>query len=302
VKRLRLGLSPDVHLAMIRIAVFVVWAWQIVTYRAGSLADLPREIVRPPGLFDNAALQALYGSGVALELLRWGTVALCVAAAAAVRPFAPIAVAAVAGIVVTYGAMQSIGGYVNHAQQNVLWIAVLLVAAPCADRLSMSGPPPDSARSRDHATTVTLIALLVAATYAMTGLRRVGVGGVSVFTGESMKIWVTARSLQYSAFPLDVGLVVLRSRAIERLLQVGLLVSTVFEIASPLAVCWRRFRWVWIAVMVGFHVGVLFMMRIIFWENIVLILVVFAPLAIPRPADPETAPDLVVAEEAPRWS
>jgi hypothetical protein len=55
-------------------------------------------------------------------------------------------------------------------------------------------------------------------------------------------------------------------------------VVTLFEILSPLALVWRRFRWVWLAVIAPFHLTTLFTMNIFFWENLILLAVVFTGL------------------------
>lgn len=278
-RALRLGLDADVHLAVVRIAVFSMWAWMLITFDAGRVAGMPSDIVQPPGLFDVASFRALVGSAFALECFHVVAVAGCVASALGLRPFAPVAAITWIGILLMYATWASVGAFYNHAQLAVLLTALMLVAAPCADRLSVCAAPGRTAMpSSAYRTSVNLMAIIVSATYAMTGLRRFGDGGVTVFADESMEIWVVSRTLEYSAFEFDIGLAVLREPLFGDALRAALIVSTVFEVLSPLAVCFRRFRLVWLLVIVGFHLGTLVLMRIFFWENVVLVLAIFAPM------------------------
>jgi hypothetical protein len=50
------------------------------------------------------------------------------------------------------------------------------------------------------------------------------------------------------------------------------------EIASPLILTSRRIRMVWLALIVPFHFMTLFAMNIFFWENLVLIMLVFTSM------------------------
>ena len=56
------------------------------------------------------------------------------------------------------------------------------------------------------------------------------------------------------------------------MLQAGLPGITVFEITAPLCVAWARFRWVFIPVMLSFHVLSLVFMNIFFFDDMLLYL------------------------------
>src|SRR5690606_27023043 len=58
-------------------------------------------------------------------------------------------------------------------------------------------------------------------------------------------------------------------------LTLGFVVTTLFEASAPLLLVSRVFRMVWLPCMAVFHVMTLFLMNILFWENLVLLGVVF---------------------------
>jgi len=101
---------------------------------------------------------------------------------------------------------------------------------------------------------------------------------VSIYTDGSIVRWVVARTLEEGAHDISVGLKVLDHPWLEVPLAVGMLVTTIAEILSPVALVNQRFRWVWLAVIAGFHVSTLFLMNIFFWENLILVAVLFTPL------------------------
>jgi hypothetical protein len=57
----------------------------------------------------------------------------------------------------------------------------------------------------------------------------------------------------------------------------GFLLVTVFEACSPLALLSATFRRSWLVVMLAFHLSTLVLMNIVFWENMLLLAVVFGP-------------------------
>ncbi len=54
--------------------------------------------------------------------------------------------------------------------------------------------------------------------------------------------------------------------------------TTFFELLSPVAIFSRRFRWLWIPAIVGFHVAAGLLMRMWFTANIALVLLCMTDL------------------------
>jgi uncharacterized membrane protein len=59
-------------------------------------------------------------------------------------------------------------------------------------------------------------------------------------------------------------------------LNAGFVVVTVLEVLAPLCLFSRRFRLLWLGVMVPFHVATLFLMKIFFWQNLILLVLLLA--------------------------
>jgi hypothetical protein len=57
-------------------------------------------------------------------------------------------------------------------------------------------------------------------------------------------------------------------------LKAGFVVTTIFELFAPLCLVMPRFRRVWIAVVVSFHVLNWFTLNLFFWQNALLVLLV----------------------------
>ena len=60
--------------------------------------------------------------------------------------------------------------------------------------------------------------------------------------------------------------------------KLGFAVTTFFELLSPLCLLSRHFRYVWVAVIVSFHVGTRLLMNIFFWHNLLLMAVLLIDL------------------------
>jgi hypothetical protein len=122
---------------------------------------------------------------------------------------------------------------------------------------------------------VVSVTVCVAVAYSLIGVHRVVYGGLPVFVGEALPIYIVIKSLEHSAYGFNVVVEYVGLPFVAFLLKAGFVVTTVMEILTPLAIGTRWFRWSWLAVMIPFHVSTLFTMNIFFWENLVLIIVLF---------------------------
>jgi hypothetical protein len=116
------------------------------------------------------------------------------------------------------------------------------------------------------------IVLMLTLAYTLVGLNRVVTGSPGVFNGGTMTSWAVDASLRGYYFNTGVGWHVPEWPFIHFMLQGGLPVITVFEIAAPLCVAWPRFRWVFIPVMLSFHALSLVFMNIFFFDDMLLYL------------------------------
>ncbi len=88
------------------------------------------------------------------------------------------------------------------------------------------------------------------------------------------------RSLDYGSVAngFSYGLWILENPWIEGLFKAGFFLTTLAEVFSPLCLFSRRFRIFWLLLMIPFHFLTLFTMNIFFWENLLLLVVLFTGL------------------------
>jgi len=114
--------------------------------------------------------------------------------------------------------------------------------------------------------------------YAFVGTRRL-VTTPDIFIGDALPSWLIARSLEPSRYGFTLGLLVLEHPAMVAALKAGFIVTTAFEIFTAAILLNNTFRRLWIATMVPFHISTLLTMNIFFWQNTVMILLLFTGLA-----------------------
>lgn len=281
-------------LGVFRIAVFGIWVAQVVRTPLGRAAELPGELFDAPGIL--ALLPSGFWDGLfqptPLLVLEVGLILIFLLAALGARPFPLIGMASVAGMVLFDGIAKGWGEYVHHAQMGILYAGILIAVSPAADALSpfgsreggSRGAPSRGASSRGASSggayrfPLVATAVVVAVTYALIGLQRLEVGGLEIFTGDAFPIYLAIRTFEYSAYSFQFSTLLLGSGGALLALKAAFAVTTVFEILSPLALISHRFRWLWLLVIVPFHLATLVTMNIFFWENLILLVLVFTDL------------------------
>jgi hypothetical protein len=118
---------------------------------------------------------------------------------------------------------------------------------------------------------VTIVAMLCLA-YTLVGLNRVVAGGGGVFTGDTMEAWTIDASLRGYYFNTGIGWHVPEWPLVVFMLKSGLPFITLFEITAPLCLASPHYRWVFIPVMLSFHLLSLVFMNIFFFDDMLLYL------------------------------
>jgi hypothetical protein len=267
------------RLAIARIAVFGIWFVNLAITPVRNFALLPAELLDPPAMLRPFPVETWLASEptvVALKLLGLALTAACILG---VRPWRPIAATTVGVFLWHDAVMKSLQGYDNHAQAAVLFVAVVLAVAPAADALSAHPRRQEDREDRSrYAGPLLLATFIVGLTYTVIGLRRLTHGGVAVFTDGSLERWVTARSQQYAATDFEFGTTMLDLPGAGTVLALGMVLVTILEVLSLLVLRSPRLRAVWLAGLVPFHLSTLLLMNIFFWENLILLAVLFTGL------------------------
>jgi hypothetical protein len=263
-------------LGVLRIAVFGIWVVLVVRTPLGRAGDLPTDLfdapgvlaLLPPGFWDRLF------QPTPLLMLEVGLILIFLLAAVGARPFPLIGLTSIAGMLLFDGIAKGWGSYVNHAQMGVLYAGILIAVSPAADALSPF-------RRRERATQgayrfpLVATAVVLAVTYALIGAQRLEVGGMEIFTGDALPTYLAIRTFEYSAYQFQLSTLLLESGSAMLALRAGFVITTVLEVLSPLALVSRRFRTLWLLVIVPFHLVTLVTMNIFFWENLILLILVF---------------------------
>lgn len=269
--------THPVSLGVLRFFVFGLWFLKVLFTPMGRYAALPFELFEPWGVFRLLPMgfyTTLMEPG-ALLVFKVLLLLLLGLAAIGARPFMLVAIPASILVLFFDAIMKGFNGFINHAQFGLLYAALLLSIFPaCADRFSVFGPLKSRDRpTHEHALPYMLTVLILCLAYALVGGRRFAAGGLEVFTGEAIAVYLAVQSVNYSPYGFDLGLLAGKSIFFTMFFQAGFFVTTIFELLSPLVLVWKWFRALWLLVIIPFHVMTLFTMNIFFWENMLLSLV-----------------------------
>lgn len=271
-------------LGLVRIAVFGVWFLLVWNTPIQEYAHFPAESFSTYGiyrlLFDfipMPVLETMLTSGFLIGL-KVALLVCCLMCAAGVRPWYPLAALTLLLIFLFDAIVRGYYGYVNHAQLSLLTATIVLILFPAADGWSIAGDRTESAAGNTYRLPVAVAAFLLCLPYSFIGVHRIFYGGLEIFTGDALLNYMSVQSLNYSEYSFELGLIILQSEIIAVLFKAGFFVITVFEILTPLVLVHRRFRLIWLAIIIPFHFLTLLTMNIFFWENLILILALLTGL------------------------
>ena len=257
-------------LGFARILVFGIWIASVWLTPIADVAALPalerHGVLR---LVPDAIWQLLMQASV-LATLRWALIALLAWLVLGLGPFRPLALTACVAITFFVGASKSHSTFLNHGEAMPMYAAWLLALFPCTDGAALrrrSGPP---APDVQYAAPLLAIAAMMTLLYAFVAVSRLDRSGLALFTSDSMGVYILLRSLEHNRYGFTVGLEVVRGPWLE-LVKAGFALVTALELSSPLLLFLRPYRWLWLAVIVPFHLLSLVLMNIFFWQNLLMI-------------------------------
>jgi len=247
-------------LRLTQLGIFALWILKLALDPLWRLAELPKEMFQPIGILTllpaGALHQLMTADGLAAMLVVTLTV-LAVALAGFAFPFT----STLAAILLTvYSSIIRSFGPAVHTDIVLLLAVYALAGFSWADLLA------PKARGRYSYPLITIIALLCLS-YCIVGLNRVISGGMAVFDGDTMEVWAIDASLRGYYFNTNIGWHIPEWPVALFFLQSGLPVITLFEILAPLCLAVPRFRWVFIPVMLSFHLLSLVFMNIFFFDD-----------------------------------
>jgi hypothetical protein len=269
--------------SLARVVVFGLWTLLALSTPLSELAALPRALALPTGILSlmPEGWQATLWTTAGMTAVKWTVVvggALCIASGRAV-PFAGPVVCIAATI---FQCLVRSYGHVNHGEvAALLSLYVLTVFSWLNGEKRIAAW---QARGFNPYTGQLVgVALTICIPYTMIGFHRVGLETLNlargtheerVFFTHFMAAHCVSRSYGEGsyAWATGVGSLVGEHPSLEAVLNLGFVAVTLLECGALLCLVSRRYRILFLAVMIGFHIGSMLLMRILFWENMVLYL------------------------------
>lgn len=255
--------------------VFGLWLHRLLTEPFPEVAALPLAVFEPIGVLRllPSSIWPIVCTAPVLEALR---AILLVGAGVAMlgtpgyRVLAPLW----CGVVTFQQGLVRGFGYVNHGELALLYAAWVLACFPAADAFALRRSPARCAAPVMYAAPMRIVAGVLAVLYAFIGIRRLVAGAPEIFVDGSILRWAALRALQ-GGVGAGHGLEVVASPWAATLLVVGFPVVTLLEALTPFCLASARFRWVWLGVMVPFHLATRAVLQIFFRYNLLLLPVFF---------------------------
>jgi hypothetical protein len=259
-------------LRLARLGIFALWIVKLLLDPLWRLAEMPREFFQPVGIL------ALLPTSALNELLTWNGLAallvftLGILALALTDKAFPIVSTIAAVLLTAYSSLIRSFGPAVHTDIVLLLAVYALIGFAWADWFALKfGGKKSLPGPRSSYPLVTIVALLTLS-YCLVGLNRTIAGGLSVFTGDTMEVWAIDASLRGYYFNTNIGWHVPEWPAVVFMLRSGLPFITLFEITAPLCLALPHYRWVFIPVMLSFHLLSLVFMNIFFFDDMLLYL------------------------------
>lgn len=251
--------------------IFAIWLLKFFVDPFEDLASLPFEyasvvgilkLVPEPILREMLDVNVLFGTRVAIVVLCFACLfrrAFLLAA-----PLACVLITAQQSLTRSYG-------HINHTEVPLLLAAfVLTVFAFAEARRSTSTADDDPAYNR-HAAPLVTVALLLCLTYSMVGMTRLVTGGFEIFLSDSIVKLLLDQAYHPWLIEFPWGREIYDWPLLVLALKLGFPIATTFEVLAPVCLVSRRFRVVFIVVMLGFHLMNLLLMKLPFFETMLLL-------------------------------
>ncbi len=262
-------------LGMVRICVFGLAAVSRVYCPVWEVAYIPN--------FHAVGILRLLGADLWVPLItpavamgiQTATIGLLLSAAAGIRPYRYLAPLACIALTISEGMVRG-RNFIPHSHMILLLSSYILCCFPAADALTLfrqrNLKPADPVMYRAPLVAASLV---LAFTYMLAAGRRFSNAGIMIYFDDSILCATAARDAELGSTG-GWGVWACESLVLAWSLRLGFPVVTILEFLSPLYVFSKRFRWIWIAVLVPFHIGTGLLMGIWFSYNLLLIPILVA--------------------------
>ncbi len=282
-------------LGLLRLWVFGIWICKIILDPLHRLAILPATIFDPPGPLRLIPARAWEYVLTPAFLTSFKVALLVSLLLVFLGLFTRTSAVISAILLVLHQGLTRGFGHINHAELCLLYAAIILALFPCGDALALFSRKADPRRPHLYSVPLVAIAAVISLTYFFIGTYRIVHGGLAIFTSDSLSYYIIEQTSRNSYYSWEFGRLLLDQPLPPWVLRLAFLIGTVNEVLAPLCLVSRRFRLVFLTLIVPFHVIIFFFMNILFLENL-LMLIVFvdssrwlSPVSIQRSSSVATA-------------
>lgn len=252
--------------------VFGIWFFYSLFDPVTSLAYLPQSLYVPTGFLLKFLPPAIYYWPISFYFLLALKVLLLFSLASVILGFYKKWMALLACVLLTVfeGLVRSFG-HINHPELAlVLMVFVLTIFFFFEDSLD------DRTMAISKYGIPLMMALFVVCfTYCFTGIHRLVARGLDIYMTNTMSFWVMEEGKRSRLFNWHLENLMLTSSFIHTMMTIGFPLVTFCEVASVFCLVSRRFRYIWLLIMVPFHLMVWIFMGIFFWANLALYVLFF---------------------------
>lgn len=261
-------------LGVVRVFVHGLFLFDTIFQSYSALGSLPPTILRPTGVLKFlpwSFYDALQTQGGMLTLKTLMLVSLLLSTAGFLTPFSTktslLLVAFYQGLLRSFG-------HFNHDEMIAVYFLVVLAFTPCGDAFSVDSWRGRTKKDRPafaYAYPILLMQLLLAWVYFSSALIKLRVAGWKYLSPDNLPalaIFHSLDNLHDTAFRGAFWLPQVREY-----LPYAVAFVLIWELLFPLAIFFRRLRWVILPIGVVFHVSTVFLMNIAFWHQLVMYVV-----------------------------
>jgi hypothetical protein len=261
--------KPRTKLATLRLTVFLIWFFVVLFSPLRQLAELPKEIFTPVGpvrFLSDSTIDLLLAP-VSLYLLKVFLTAGLLYSAITKKFYLPTAILSVILLIFHQSLIRGFG-HVNHREVPLLLVAMVLVLFPPRCKISR-----EEKKCADADFSLKLATFIFLLTYVATAAHRIAHCVPDIFQNGTMTRFLGYTALRTDYYGFRWEALLLNSPFLLTLLNLGFVTITVIELLSFLCLTSRRFRFVWLSLIIPFHVFSLVFLNIFFWHNLLLCLI-----------------------------
>lgn len=265
-------MTPRHHAAMLRFVLISIWLANAICTPASVVASLVPALARPVGVLGTVVAWALRIPNVAAVVPTIRYVAIVAALLCLCIPSKQRGCSGVLCLAVLMldSAVRAVTGFANHA--SVLSVFGLCIVPFSYDARGGRDGGDDGLNAAHFVRVVQGLAVIA---YTFIGLNRVMVGGIGVFTGDAILVYLGGATRGFWRYGSWLTAAFLGHAA---LIRVGFALMTALEVTTVGMIVIPRWRFVWLAALTTYHCAIAALMNVWFVENVVLIWVLFAPL------------------------